>query len=180
MFNIARKFAMRAFIVAAVPISATTVYHKHGYMVTEKVTCMKDKFNNPKVDLPFGKLGEITIKYHTTSYIQNILKSIDQFNYNTFVERETYVIIDYDNISSIDGLKYMLNKVKSGRTIVTTVIICNTKSYLDLDYYNDLVFNCLSKFKNQMKIVYLCENKSMHPQGNYYEDEYMIYAMYDV
>ena len=183
MFNMARRFArrfpVRAFL-AAVPISATSVYCERGDMVKEKVTRinhMKDNFEKPTVDLPFGKLGEITIEYHTGSYIQNILKSSDQFKYNSFVEGETYVIIDYDEISSIDGLNDMLNRVKSSQT---TVILCNTKNYLELDYYNNLVFNCLSKFKNRIKIVYLCQNKSMHPQGNYYEDKDMIRAMYDV
>ena len=183
MFNMARRFARRfpvRVFLAVVPISATSVYHERGEMVTEKITRvnrMKDGFKKPKVDLPFGRIGEITIKYHTASYIQNILKSSDQFKYNAFVEGETYVIVDYDDIASINGLKDMLNRVKSRQT---TVIICNRKSNLDLDHYNDLVFNCLSKFKNRMKIVYLCQNKSMHPRGDYYEDEDAIRVMYDV
>lgn len=71
------------------------------------------------------------------------------------------IIIDYDKIESVSQLDGILSNIKDKNRML--VIICNKHSYLDVEEYNERVFECLDKYKDEIKIIYLCRNEQMYP-----------------
>ena len=157
------KLGSKGLVAAAAPF-----YYKyqwmHGKVNRTDVHKTEDRFDvNIKYNTPHPiENNRINICNTNKENINNMLENPDS---HVMISGLDQIIIDYDKIDDVSSLDKLLNNIKNKER--TLVIICNKNVSLDIEYYNEAIFQCLDKYKDRCKIVYLCRNEQMYPVSPY-------------